>query len=321
MGSIFIQTSMQSSLSSATSSGAERLHSAITTPLLSRRYGWFGSFRAMASPCEVHVPGADHETAERVFDVVVAETGRIEQKFSRYRPDNVIHRINTANGEPVTVDEETAGLLDYADRLFELSDGRFDITSGVLRKVWRFDGSDRVPHASDVRKILRRVGWRRASWKAPVLTLEPGMEIDLGGIGKEYAVDRAGARAREIWPRALLNFGGDLMAFGTGIDSNAWTVGIEGVTAAGLPVARIRLAFGALATSGDARRYLLKNGKRYGHILDPRTGWPVENAPRSVTVAAPTCTHAGMLATFAMLRGVDAETFLEDEGVDYWCLR
>jgi thiamine biosynthesis lipoprotein len=289
--------------------------------LLSRSYGWFGSFKAMASPCEVHVPGADHETAERVFAAVVAETRRIEQKFSRYRPDNVIYRINTANGEPVTVDEETAGLLNYADRLFALSGGLFDITSGVLRKVWRFDGSDRVPHASAVRKVLRRVGWKRVSWQAPVLTLEPGMEIDLGGIGKEYAVDRAGARAREIWPRGLLNFGGDLMAFGTGIDSHAWTVGVEGVTATGLPVARIRLALGALATSGDARRYLLKNGKRYGHILDPRTGWPVENAPRSVTVAAPTCTHAGMLATFAMLRGADAETFLEDEGVDYWCLR
>jgi thiamine biosynthesis lipoprotein len=147
------------------------------------------------------------------------------------------------------------------------------------------------------------------------------MEIDLGGIGKEYAVDRAGALARTIWPRGLLNFGGDLMAFGAGIDSNAWTVGVEGLTATGLPATRIRLMVGALATSGDARRYLLKNGKRYGHILDPRTGWPVEHAPRSVTVAAPTCTHAGMLATFAMLHGADAETFLEDEGVDYWCLR
>jgi thiamine biosynthesis lipoprotein len=147
------------------------------------------------------------------------------------------------------------------------------------------------------------------------------MEIDLGGIGKEYAVDRAGARAREIWPRCLLNFGGDLLAFGAGIDHNGWTVGIEGLTATGLPAARISLALGALATSGDARRFLLKAGKRYGHILDPRTGWPVEHAPRSVTVAAPSCTHAGMLATFAMLHGAKAEAFLESEGADHWCLR
>ena len=275
----------------------------------------------MASPCEVHVAGADLSTAERIFTVVAAETRRIEQKFSRYRPDNIVHRINTANGEPVTVDEETAGILTYADRLFKLSGGLFDITSGVLRKAWRFDGSGRLPRASAVRKLLRHVGWTRASWQAPVLTLEPGMEIDFGGIGKEYAVDRAGARAREIWPRCLLNFGGDLTAFGTGIDRNAWTVGVEGLAGTGLPATRISLTLGALATSGDARRYLLTGGKRYGHILDPRTGWPVENAPRSVTVAAPSCTHAGMLATLAMLQGSDAESFLDADGADYWCIR
>ncbi|HEY5566491.1 MAG TPA: FAD:protein FMN transferase, partial [Gammaproteobacteria bacterium] len=100
-----------------------------------------------------------------------------------------------------------------------------------------------------------------------------------------------------------------------------WTVGIEGLTATDVPAARIKLTLGALATSGDARRYLCKHGKRYGHILDARTGWPVEHPPRSVTVAAPTCTHAGMLATFAMLHGPEAEAFLEPEGVDYWCLR
>jgi thiamine biosynthesis lipoprotein len=111
------------------------------------------------------------------------------------------------------------------------------------------------------------------------------------------------------------------MAFGTGIDRNAWTVGVEGLTATGVPMTRISLTLGALATSGDARRYLLRGGKRYGHILDPRTGWPVENAPRSVTVAAPSCTHAGMLATLAMLHGADAESFLDAEDADYWCVR
>jgi thiamine biosynthesis lipoprotein len=83
----------------------------------------------------------------------------------------------------------------------------------------------------------------------------------------------------------------------------------------------INLSCGALATSGDTQRYLLRDGVRYGHILDPTTGWPVENAPRSITVAADTCTQAGMLSTLAMLRGTHAEAFLEEEGVQFWCLR
>jgi thiamine biosynthesis lipoprotein len=89
----------------------------------------------------------------------------------------------------------------------------------------------------------------------------------------------------------------------------------------GAPALRIEIARGGLATSGDARRFLEKDGKRYSHILDPHTGWPVEGAPRSVTVAADTCTQAGMLATFALLNGRDAEAFLARQGVRHWCLR
>jgi FAD:protein FMN transferase len=308
---------MQSSLNSVTTSDANGPAGALEH----RSYGWLGTFRAMASPCEVHVAGADRHTAARVLAAVHDEAQRIERKYSRYVAGNIVDRINTANGTPVEVDEETAGLLDYADRVFALSGGLFDVTSGVLRRVWRFDGSDRIPTSAAVRRVRRSIGWQRVGWVSPQLRLEPGMEIDFGGIGKEYAVDRAAARAREIWPRCLLNFGGDLVAFGTGVDRDGWHVGIEGMTATDLPIAGIRLSAGALATSGDARRYLLRGGRRYGHILDPRTGWPVAEAPRSVTVAAPSCTHAGMLATLAMLQGADAEKFLDDNGVDYWCVR
>jgi thiamine biosynthesis lipoprotein len=119
----------------------------------------------------------------------------------------------------------------------------------------------------------------------------------------------------------LINFGGDLLAVGPQPGDRPWRVGIESLASDGVAAKQIDLGVGALATSGDARRYLLKDGKRYGHILDPRTGWPVEGAPRSVTVAAPTCTHAGMLATLALLRGSDADAFLAAQGVQYWTLR
>ncbi|HLF10815.1 MAG TPA: FAD:protein FMN transferase [Gammaproteobacteria bacterium] len=275
----------------------------------------------MASPCEVHVAGGDRSVAERVLDLVSNEAWRVEDKLSRYRPDNVVYEINTAAGRTVVVDQETSRLLDYAAELFELSDGHFDITSGVLRKAWRFDGSDRVPKRATVKALLARVGWRRVRWQPPHLTLDPGMQIDFGGIGKEYAVDRAAALVGPVWTDCLLNFGGDLLALGPSIGGRPWQVGVEGLNQPALAARQIELQRGALATSGDARRYVLKNGKRYGHILDPTTGWPVAGAPRSVTVAAATCTQAGMLATFAMLRGRGAESFLDAQGVKHWCLR
>jgi thiamine biosynthesis lipoprotein len=291
-----------------------------------RRAGgfWEGTFRAMASACQVLMEVDDRRKAHRILSVVASETWRIEAKFSRYLPDNVIHRINHGGGGDVEVDTETAGLLDYAARLYELSDRRFDITSGVLRRVWRFDGSGNVPPADAVEEIRRHVGWSRVGWDGHRIRLEPGMEIDLGGFGKEYAADRAAARAAECSEEScLINLGGDLVVTRPRRDGATWLVGVERPDAANLPVVarQIQLSAGALATSGDTKRFLVKDGVRYGHILDPTTGWPVRGAPRSVTVAAGTCLDAGMMATFAMLKGRDAEAFLQEEDVQHWIQR
>ena len=289
--------------------------------LSKRGAGWVGLFRAMASPCEVHVAGVDAATAAAVVDLAAGEAARIEAKFSRYRRGNVIDAINSAGGRAVRVDEETARLLDYAQRLFELSDGKFDVTSGVLRRAWRFDGSDRLPSRAAIAALLPQVGWHRVRWRAPELTLPSGMEIDLGGIGKEYAVDRAAALVRPLTTHCLVNFGGDLLALGPQDGGAPWRVGIESVSDEATAAKYLSLGVGALATSGDARRYVLRDGKRYGHILDPTTGWPVADAPRSVTVAAPTCTQAGMLATLALLQGRDAERYLAEQAAQFWSLR
>ena len=282
---------------------------------------WHGSFDAMASPCEVLLVGSDETVATTLVQAVANEAWRIESTFSRYRDDNLVHRINTANGKPITVDAEMAGLLDYADTIHELSDGAFDITSGVLRRAWTFDGSDHVPDAAEICRLKPLVGWRKARWENPELTLKPGMEIDLGGIGKEYAVDRcADILVANGVTRGLVNFGGDIRVIGPQVDGSAWNIGVEKVMEDdATPV--VRLKAGAVATSGDARRYVIRNGRRYGHILDPRTGWPVEGAPRSVTVIDETCTQAGLLATLAMLQGVRAERFLAAQAVKYHVIR
>ena len=289
--------------------------------VVATEYGWAGRFRARGSPCEVLLEGGNRSQASSTSSTIAAEAWRIEGKFSRYRKGNIVDQINNANGTTVSVDDETADLLDFATTLYDLSNGRFDITSGVLREVWTFDGSDQVPEPASVAAVLSRVGWFRARWERPTLSLGPGMEVDLGGIGREYAVDRCIAivRGSQSAP-GLVNFGGDLAVSGPPSRRRAWKIAVEGV----LPDAAdhlIELRHGALATSGDAQRFLLRDGIRYSHILDPGSGWPIPNAPASVTVAADTCTQAGMTSTLAMLEGEHAEEFLEQEGTLFWCRR
>ena len=280
------------------------------------------TFAAMASPCEVIVDSEDAALAMRLGEIAEAEAGRIERKFSRYREESALSAINRAAGSNVETDEETAALLDYAAHCFELSDGRFDVTSGVLRRVWRFDGSDRIPSQAQILEVLPLVGWKKVRWRKPTIALRAGMEIDFGGFGKEYAVDSALAqiRAASDMP-ALVNFGGDLRVTGPRKDQRSWRAAIESTEVAATCEGVLEFSNGAIATSGDARRFLVKDGVRYSHILDPRTGWPVQDPPRSVTVAAPTCVEAGLLSTMAMLQGRDAEHFLRDEKVKAWVVR
>jgi thiamine biosynthesis lipoprotein len=283
---------------------------------------WLGEFSAMASPCQLLLEGGDRITAQRLTEMIQFEAKRIERKFSRYRDDNIVYAINHANGEPVSVDEETTLLLDFADQCYALSDGMFDVTSGILRQVWRFDGGEQLPSHAEVQALISKIGWQRVSWASPQIQLAPGMEIDLGGIGKEYAVDQCfGILKQQTELPFLLNFGGDLRASGTQISGRPWQVGIENPNLQDIASGKIEIQQGALATSGDSRRYLLRDGKRYSHILNPKTGWPVENAPRSITVAAATTIEAGMLATFASLQGDQAAQFLKHQDVQFWLLQ
>lgn len=284
--------------------------------------GFVYAFRAMGSPCEVRIDTRNRALASRLGEAAEAEALRIEHKYSRYRADSLLSRINASAGRPVRVDPETAELIEYAARFHALSEGRFDITSGVLRRVWRFDQSDRVPSAAEVAAVLPLVGWDKADWRRPDITLPDGMEIDFGGLGKEYAVDTAALKLLTLSNAPfLVNFGGDLRVSGQRADGGRWRVAIESVETLERAEAILEVSQGALATSGDARRYLMKDGVRYGHILDPRTGWPIRDPPRSVTVAASTCMEAGLISTLAMLHGHDAEEFLRLEGVEAWWQR
>jgi thiamine biosynthesis lipoprotein len=278
-------------------------------------------FTAMASPCEVLLPTIERPAAMQLGALVAQEAWRIEKKFSRYRTDSVTAWIHANCDTVIDVDSETASLLDFASECFQISNGLFDITSGILRHAWKFDGSDRVPESEAIERLLPLIGFDKLEWRSPQLFLPKGMELDFGGIGKEYAVDRAyEVLAVNRSDPFLINFGGDLRA-NRAPAHGSWQVGIERPDTVREATMILELEHGALATSGDSRRYLLKDGVRFGHVLDPRTGWPVTGSPRSVTVAASSCTEAGLLATLALLQGDRARELLEQEGVRYWLMQ
>lgn len=276
----------------------------------------------MASPCELLIACEKASDAEKLALRAYAETTRIEQKFSRYRDDSVVAQINRGNGLPVAIDQETFQLLTYAGECHALTDGLFDITSGILRKAWTFDGREVRPDQGLIDRLLELVGWGKVELTNSATTLLPGMQIDLGGIGKEYAVDRVAKLLYDTLPVPLLvNYGGDLRAICPPMCDHQWDIGIEAVDRQNRPVGLIELSQGGVATSGVSYRHCFVKDKRLGHILNPLTGWPVENAPTSVTVLADTCTEAGLLTTTAMLHGEGAEEFLKTQGIVFHCIR
>lgn len=289
-------------------------------------------FTAMASPCRVLVDGQDEARLRRAVRAAVAEVQRIEAKYSRYRPQSVISRLNAAAGQgPQAVDEETAGLLNFAAQLWQLSDGLFDITSGVLRRAWDFRQA-RVPTQAALDALLPLVGWGQVDWSpqaARVQLPQAGMELDLGGFGKEYAADRAAAvlQAHGV-THALVNLGGDLYALGPrGLPECAgapWRVDIQHprppASDPHATLAQRALHQGGLATSGDYERFFEHQGQRYCHILHPHTGWPVSHW-QSITVLAPTTTSAGALCTIAMLKGADAPEWLNAQQATWLAVR
>jgi FAD:protein FMN transferase len=278
------------------------------------------SFDAMASPNELQIWHDDERQARTLADTAIADVRRIEAKYSRYRDDSVTARINgAAGGAAVAIDAETYALLGYADRCHLLSAGRFDITSGVLRHAWDFRRSPpRLPDAAEVAAATALIDWPSFEWSRKSVRLpRRGMEIDFGGIGKEYAADRMATICHEGGaPHALVNLGGDVRAAGPQQDGSPWRVGISHPRLADAAMATVEIVGGAVATSGDYQRFFDLGERRYCHIIDARSGQPVTRW-QSISVVAPLCIVAGSCATIAMLLEDEAEDFLAREGVAY----
>ncbi|MCL1089689.1 FAD:protein FMN transferase [Shewanella profunda] len=289
---------------------------------LSRRdWGYIGEFRAMASPCEILIACDELDIADDILDMAVTEVQRIEQKYSRFIAQNTLWHLNHAQGQKQSIDEETWQLMSFSQQCFQLSEGLFDISAGPLMALWRFEPNAPLPAHADILRTKALVGFERIDFNSRYLSMPAGMQLDFGGVAKEYAVDRVAYELAESYPAiaVLVNFGGDIAC---PIEKSVpWQVGIEDPQRLDHAAKVLSIRQGALATSGDTRRFIEIEGKRYGHIIDPRTGYPVVCAPRSVTVLAPNCVTAGMLATMSMLQGADAEVFLTQQCVKYSIFR
>lgn len=283
-------------------------------------YGF--DFQAMSSACEIRLDGDDEvvlaEAAQRAID----EVFRIERKYSRYRDDSIVSLINAAAGgkEAVEVDAETAALLAFAGELHAASDGLFDITSGVLRRVWDFRAG-RLPEPEALAAQLPLIGWSQVELGDGRVRLpRAGMELDFGGFGKEYAADRAATLLVDAGlGHGFVNLGGDIRVLGPRADGTPWRFGIAHPRATNATIASVEMSGGALATSGDYERFFEHDGRRYCHILDPHTGWPVSTWA-SISVTAPACLAAGALSTIAMLQGEQAIAFLTTRGASFLAL-
>jgi thiamine biosynthesis lipoprotein len=275
------------------------------------------TFSAMGSPCELQIYAENEFIAEKIAQQIIADVHRLERKCSRYRADSFLSEINevAALGGSITVDAETAGLLNYAQTCYELSDGLFDITSGILRKAWHFD-SPALPDEKIIQSLLAKIGWGKLRWENSILTFSQAeMEIDFGGIVKEYAADRAATLCLNAGiSHGIVNLGGDIKIIGAHPDGKPWRVGIQHPRDKTKVWKTLKLKNGALASSGDYERCMVIDGVRYGHILNPKTGYPVRYLA-AVSVVADLCVVAGSAATIAMLKEKDGEKWLNSLGL------
>jgi FAD:protein FMN transferase len=265
------------------------------------------AFRAMSTPVNLVFvapsPAIGNEFQRRAVDWIA----QFEARYSRFLPASIIGQINAnAGGDWIDVDEDAHQIFSLCDEMYRLTHGIFDPTALPLLRAWDWKSQPvRVPSEAEILAAREISGWEKVRREDRAIRLPiAGMGIDLGGIGKEFAVDQVCALAREFGVlNVMIDIGQDIRVAGKSPGKDAWYIGLEEPNTPGQCWTAVRLTDHAVATSGDYFRSFTINGRRYGHILDPRTGWPVSNTSQSVSVIAPKCVLAGILSTAAFILG------------------
>ncbi len=265
------------------------------------------TFQAMSTDCRVHFQAEDSRFAEQFQNFVLDWVAFFEAKYSRFLPDSLISRINSAAGEHwVEIDQETDVLFNLCQELLFFTRGVFDPSALPLMRLWNWKAKDpAVPSATEVKAALELAGWNKVERRPGGIFLpRTGMMIDLGGIGKEYAVDRVITMAVERGIKnVLVDFGQDVRVRGESPQKGPWCIGLEDPRAPGKCWTSVIVNNHAVATSGDYLRHFVHEGRRYGHIIDPRDGYPANTGVLSVSVVSPHCTFAGIVSTAAVILG------------------
>lgn len=253
-------------------------------------------------------------------ECIEQEIQRIEWKYSRFRPDSFLSEINriALRGGQVCLDDETAQLIDYAYACHHKSGGLFDLTIGPLAALWQLKNGQPIPERQCIQLTRSRIGMDKMLWQRPQLIFNTTeLTLDLGGLAKEYAADRAAEVCRDLQiAHGLIELGGDLSLVGPHPDGTPWQVGIQHPENADALLGRCVATAGGIATSGNYERFVARDGKRYGHLINPLTGWPAEGLT-SVTVQAQSCLLAGSLSSIALLQGRAGIHWLDAASVPY----
>lgn len=267
--------------------------------------------KLMGSRFDITIVANDSASAEAYIDTVIAEVDRIENLISDWRPQTQVSEINRNAGiRPVKVDKEVYDLTERALSLSELTDGAFDISFAAMDRIWKFDGSmSEMPAPETIKRSVEKVGYKNIildKANSTVFLKLAGMKIGFGALGEGYAADKCREMMIKKGVQAgIVNGSGDMNTWGKHPDGNNWTIGITNPIDNNKLLAVVPLSQSAVVTSGSYEKFVMFNGKRYAHIINPKTGYPATGLS-SVTVFGTSAEFANGLSTSVMVLGKDA---------------
>jgi thiamine biosynthesis lipoprotein len=282
--------------------------------------------RLMGNRFEISVIADDKHYAETCINAAVEEIQRIERLLTTFKEDSDTNRVNTLAGiSPVKVEREMLELVQRCQKLSQITQGSFDITYGSVDKcLWNFDKNmTALPDAATAKKAVRLINYKNVivdEKECTVFLKEKGMRIGFGGIGKGYAAEKAKQVLQNMGIKSgIVNAAGDLSAWGHQSNGEPWTIGIADPDASRHPFSSLNITNMAIATSGNYEKYIVIDGQRYSHTIDPKTGLPVSGI-KSVTIIAPNAELADALATPVMVMGIKAGLHLIDQLPHIHCI-